>query len=130
MKVILKIDVYLQEKNSVVVKTCRLYSHKSIDEFGAKVVNCDDLNMTDSETFIESLANKVSQNRIDTQDEKQGILESNKPVEITGELDFEKLVGVVVQGRVSNRTRLLKMRKVDLWWDIIKNVKNLVFAVK
>ena len=43
---------YLQEKNSVVVKTCRLYSHKSIDEFGAKVVNCDDLNMTDCETFI------------------------------------------------------------------------------
>ena len=70
--------------------------------------------MTDSETFIESLVNKVSQNRIDIQDEKQGILESNKPVEITGELDFEKLVGVVVQGRVSNRTRLLKMRKVDL----------------
>ena len=70
--------------------------------------------MTDSETFIESLVNKVSQYRIDIQDEKQGILESNKPVEITGELDFEKLVGVVVQGRVSNRTRLLKMRKVDL----------------
>ena len=47
MKVILKIDEYIREKNSVVVKTCRLYSHKSIDEFGAKVVNCDDLNMTD-----------------------------------------------------------------------------------
>ena len=113
MKVILKIDEYIQEKNSVVVKTCRLYSHKSIDEFGAKVVNCDDLNMTDSETFIESLANKIS-HRIDTQDEKQGIYESNKPVEITGELDFEKLVGVVVQGRVSKKTKLLKMRKIEL----------------
>ena len=114
MKVILKIDEYLQEKNSVVVKTCRLYSHKSIDEFGAKVVNCDDLNMTDCETFIESLVNKVSQNRIETQDEKQGIIESNIPVEITGELDFEKLVGVVVQGRVSKKTKLLKMRKIEL----------------
>ena len=96
------------------VKTCRLYSHKSIDEFGAKVVNCDDLNMTDCETFIESLVNKVSQNRIETQDEKQGIIESNKPVEITGELDFEKLIGVVVQGRVSKKTKLLKMRKIEL----------------
>ena len=114
MKVILKIEEYLQEQNSLVFKTCRLHSHKSIDEFGAKVVNCDDLNMTDSETFIESLVNKVSQNRIDIQDEKQGILESNKPVEITGELDFKKLIGVVVQSRVSNRTRLLKMRKVEL----------------
>ena len=114
MKVIIKIDEYLPERNSVVFKTCRLYSHKSIDEFESKVVDCHDLNMTDCETFIESLVNKVSQNRIDTQDEKQGILESNKPVEITGELDFEKLIGVVVQGRVSNRTRLLKMRKVDL----------------
>ena len=70
--------------------------------------------MTDCETFIESLVNKVSKNRIETQDEKQGIIESNKPVEITGELDFEKLIGVVVQGRVSKRTRLLKMRKIEL----------------
>ena len=46
MKVILKIDEYLPEKNSVVVKTCRLHSHKSIDEFGAKVVSCDDLDKT------------------------------------------------------------------------------------
>ena len=114
MKVIIKIDEYLPERNSVVFKTCRLNSHKSIDEFESKVVDCHDLNMTDCETFIESLANKISQNRIDTQDEKQGISESNKPVEITGELDFEKLIGVVVQSRVSNRTRLLKMRKVDL----------------
>ena len=114
MKVIIKIDEYLPERNSVVFKTCRLNSHKSIDEFEAKVIDCHDLNMTDCETFIESLVNKVSQNRIDTQDEKQGVLESNKPVEITGELDFEKLIGVVVQARVSNRTRLLKMRKVDL----------------
>ena len=70
--------------------------------------------MTDCETFIESLVNKVSQNRIETQDEKQGIIESNKPVEITGELDFEKLIGVVVQGRVSKKTKLLKMRKIEL----------------
>ena len=35
MKVILKIDEYLPEKNSVVFKTCRLHCHKSIDEFGA-----------------------------------------------------------------------------------------------
>ena len=113
MKVIIKINEYLPERNSVVFKTCRLHSHKSIDELGAKVVNCDDLNMTDCETFIESLANKIS-HRIDTQDEKQGIYESNKPVEITGELDFEKLIGVVVQGRVSKGTRLLKMRKIEL----------------
>ena len=113
MKVIIKIDEYLPERNSVVFKTCRLNSHKSIDEFESKVVDCHDLNMTDCETFIESLANKIS-HRIDTQDEKQGIYESNKPVEITGKLDFEKLIGVVVQGRVSNGTRLLKMRKVDL----------------
>lgn len=114
MKVIIKIDEYLPDRNSVVFKTCRLNSHKSIDEFEAKVIDCHDLNMTDCETFIESLVNKVSQNRIETQDEKQGVIESNKPVEITGELDFEKLIGVVVQGRVSKRNRILKMRKIEL----------------
>ena len=115
MKVILKIDEYLPEKNSVVFKTCRLHSHKSIDEFGAKVVSCDDLNMTDCETFIESLINKVSNDRIESQDESEGILDSNTPVEITGELDFQKLIGVVVQGRLSNKiNRRLKMRRIEL----------------
>ena len=115
MKVILKIDEYLREKNSVVFKTCRLHSHKLIDEFGAKVVSCDDLNMTDCETFIESLINKVSNDRIERQDESEGILDSNIPVEITGELDFQKLIGVVVQGRLSNKiNRRLKMRRIEL----------------
>ena len=115
MKVIIKIDEYLQERNSVIFKTCRLNSHKSIDEFEAKVVDCHDLNMTDAETFIESLINKVSSDRIESQDENEGVLDSNTPVKISGELDFEKLIGVVVQGRLSNKiNRRLKMRRIEL----------------
>ena len=115
MKVIIKIDEYLPERNSVVFKTCRLNSHKSIDEFEAKVVDCHDLNMTDVETFIESLINKVSSDRIENQDENEGVLDSNTPVKISGELDFEKLIGVVVQGRLSNKiNRRLKMRRIEL----------------
>ena len=71
MKVIIKIDEYLPERNSVVFKTCRLNSHKSIDEFESKVVDCHDLNMTDCETFIESLINKVSNDRIEIQDDQK-----------------------------------------------------------
>ena len=115
MKEIIKIDEYLPERNSVVFKTCRLNSHKPIDEYEAKVVDCHDLNMTDCETFIESLINKVSNDRIDIQDESEGILDSNIPNEITGELDFQKLIGVVVQGRLSNKiNRRLKMRRIEL----------------
>ena len=115
MKVIIKIDEYLPERNSVVFKTCRLNSHKSIDEFESKVVDCHVLNMTDAETFIESLINKVSSDHIKSQDENEGVLDSNTPVEITGELDFEKLIGVVVQGRLSNKiNRRLKMRRIEL----------------
>ena len=115
MKVIIKIDEYLPDRNSVVFKTCRLNSHKSIDEFEAKVVDCHDLNMTDCETFIESLINKVSNDRIEIQDESEGVLDSNVPVEITGELDFQRLKGVVVQGRLSNKiNRRLKMRRIEL----------------
>ena len=115
MKVIIKINEYLPERNSVVFKTCRLNSHKSIDEFEAKVIDCHDLNMTDAETFIESLINKVSSDRIESQDENEGVLDSNIPIEITGELDFQKLIGVVVQGRLSNKiNRRLKMRRIVL----------------
>ena len=115
MKVIIKIDDYIPERNSVVFKTCRLNSHKPIDEYEDIVVDCHDLNMTDCETFIESLINKVSNDRIESQDESEGILDSNIPVEITGELDFQRLIGVVVQGRLSNKiNRRLKMRRIEL----------------
>ena len=101
MKVIIKIEEYLPDRNSAVFKTCRLNSHRSIDEFESKVVDCHDLNTTDIETFIESLINKVSNDRIESQDESEGILDSNIPIEITGELDFHRLIGVIVQGRLS-----------------------------
>ena len=72
--------------------------------------------MTDCETFIESLINKVSSDRIDSQDENEGILDSNIPIEITGELDFHEIVEkVVVQGRLSNKiNRRFKMRRIEL----------------
>ena len=44
MKVIIKILEYLPERDGVIFRTCRLNSHKPIDEYPAKVVDCHDLN--------------------------------------------------------------------------------------
>jgi len=113
MKVILKIEEYLPERNSVVVKINRLHSNKSIDELGAKVVNCNDLNIENTELFFESLANKIS-HRIDTQESCQPILDDNQPDEIVGDLDFNKLIGKVVQTRITNGLKTIGMRRIEL----------------
>ena len=84
MKVIIKILEYLSERDAVVLRTCRLNSHKPIDEYPEKVIDCFDLNKTDEEDFINSLVDKISENLINEQDSNQGILNENAPIKPTG----------------------------------------------
>ena len=113
MKVILKIDRYLPDTNYVAVKITKLHSNTSIDEMGAKMIDCSDLNMTNTEMFIESIANKIS-HMIDRQESSIPILEENQPIEVEGDLDFDKLIGKVLQTRISNSCRTIKMRRIEL----------------
>ena len=115
MKVIIKILEYLSERDAVVFRTCRLNSHKPIDEYPEKVVDCFDLNKNDTEDFIQSLFHKISVHLIDEQDENAGVLDENIPIKPTGELDFEKIIGKVFKVRHTNRIiNHLKMRRIEL----------------
>ena len=115
MKGIFKIEAYLPERNSIIVKFCKLHSHKSIDEYTSKIVNCDDLDMTDCETFVDSLMQRVGNYKIEKQEEREPILEDNEPETVYGGLNIEDLVGRVIEGKVNPYRRyLIKMRKVDL----------------
>ena len=115
MKAIIKIDEYLPDKNSIVVKICNLHSQKPIDEYTAKIVNCDKFDTTDIELFIDGLMKKSGAGRIQTQEEKLPILKENVPEQVSGELDLQSLVGKVIEGKVDDwRKKPLKMRKVEL----------------
>ncbi len=115
MRVIIKILEYLPERDGVIFRSCRLNSHKPIDEYPEKVVDCYDLNKNDAEDFIQSLVDKVSEDIIDEQDQDEGILDENIPIEATGELDFENIIGKVFKARPTKRaSRRLKMRRIEL----------------
>ena len=114
MKVITKILEYLPDTQQIVIKICRLHSHKTIDEHRTFAIEIDDLDMLDTESFIDSLIHKVK-HLIQEQDENQPILDDNTPIEVDGELDIHSLIGKVIEGRIYQReTRLLKMRRVEL----------------
>ena len=114
MKCIIKILEYLPERDAVVMRACRLNSHKPIDEYPEKIVGCSSLNKTDTEYFINSLIDKA-EGLINEQDEQQGILSENVPIKPTGELDFEEIIGKVFQANTTwRRTRKLKMRRIEL----------------
>ena len=120
MKGIFKIEDYLPERNSIIVKFCKLHSLKSIDEYTSKIVNSDDLDMTDCETFVDSLMEKVGNYKIERQEEREPILEDNEPETVCGVLNIENFVGKVIEGK-SNPYRInpyrryfIKMRKIDL----------------
>ena len=89
----------ITDRNSIVVKICRLHSHIPIDETSAKIVDCELLDLRDTDCFIDSLMKRSASRFIERQDEKQVILDENKPIEMSGELDLSSMVGKVVMGK-------------------------------
>ena len=114
MNVIIKIDEYLPDTQQIVMRICRLHSLKKIDDYMKYAVDIFDLDLTDTESFIDSLIFKVKQT-IQEQDESEPILDENTPIKVGGELDIQNLVGKNIEGKVWYRgTRSLKMRKIEL----------------
>ena len=115
MKGIIKIDEYLSDRDSIVVKICSLHSQKPIDDYTAKIVDCDNLDTTDIDMFVDGLMKKSGARRIQTQEEKLPILKENIPEQLSGEVDLESLVGKVIEGKVDDwRKKPIKMRKIEL----------------
>ena len=114
MKVITKIIEYLPDTQQIVIRICRLHSHKNIDEHRTFAIEISDLDMIDTESFIDSLIFKVK-HLLQEQEENEPILDDNTPIEINGELDIHNLIGKVIYGKIYDRgTRLLKMRRIEL----------------
>ena len=114
MRVIIKIDEYLEDENYIVFRIARLNSHKKINEHRTFSVDCSDLDTTDTESFIDSLIFKYK-HLIQEQDENQELLKENIPVDVDEELDLKSIVGKVIEGRAFDRsTRMLKMKRIQL----------------
>lgn len=114
MKTIIKIVKHQPDDKCISVKICRLHSHKSIDEYKSKRVNYSSLDLTNNQTFTDSLSRRCS-HRIESQDENLEILSDNIPEEVSGELDIDNLIGKVIESDVSSGIRgILPMRRVNL----------------
>ena len=114
MRVIIKIDEYLEDENYIVFRIARLNSHKKINDHRTFSVDCSDLDTTDTESFIDSLIFKYK-HLIQEQDENQELLKENIPVDVDEELDLKSIVGKVIEGRAFDRsTRMLKMKRILL----------------
>ena len=117
MKIIFKVEEYDPDRNSLVIKTCRLHSHKSIDDYHAIVIDCDKLNVNDDlNDLIDNIVKEFSIGRIDSQDEKETILESNVPEDVNEFLDFNSMIGKVFMGTTTRygKVKKLKMRRIEL----------------
>ena len=106
--------MYKRQDKTIEVKLCRLHSHKPIDEYSAKAVGLDKLDLEDYSSFVDSLC-RVTDHRINVQDENELILKENIPIKVDGELDIHNLIDKVIEGKIYDRgTCLLKMRRIEL----------------
>ena len=114
MKVIIKIEQYLPDTEQITFRICGLHSHKTINDYRDYAIEISDLDMTDTESFIDSLVFKVK-HLLEQQDENEPILDENTPIEIGGELDIHNLLGKKNESTIWYiGTRLLKKRRLEL----------------
>ena len=109
MKAIFKIIKYNPERQQIVVRFARLRAPESIDKYKVGgAIDLSQLDCYDSESFVKSLMRKFGNNLV-----KQPII--NEAETISGELNFEDLVGKTIECKVENdRKQIIKMRRVEL----------------
>ena len=113
MKAIFKIIEYLPETEQIVVRFARLHAPELIEKYNKVAINLSHLDCYDSESFVKSLMRRFGNEMVKQQEEKEPII--NEAETISGELNFEDLVGKTIECKVENdRKQIIKMRRVEL----------------
>ena len=116
MNVIFKIIAYYPKENRIEVKFCDEKSSIPIDDYKMYSINCDNLEMSSSDFFLDSLVRKYGLRIVESQINQRSTNPYNAPESISSdELNLEDLVGKVIEGKYFSRPRYpLKMNRVDL----------------
>ena len=113
MKAIFKIIEYLPKTQQIVVRFARLRAPESIEKYRKVAIDLSHLDCYDSESFVKSLMRKFGNNLVKQQEDNEPII--NEAETISGELNFEDLVGKTIECKVENdRKQIIKMRRVEL----------------
>ncbi len=113
MKAIFKIIKYNPERQQIVVRFARLRAPESLEKYRTVAIDLSHLDCYDSESFVKSLMRRFGNEMVKQQEEKEPII--NEAETISGELNFEDLVGKTIECKVENdRKQIIKMRRVEL----------------
>ena len=113
MKAIFKIIEYLPKTQQIVVRFARLRAPESIEKYRKVAIDLSHLDCYDSESFVKSLMRKFGNNLVKQQEDNEPII--NEAETISGELNFEDLVGKTIECKVENdKKQIIKMRRVEL----------------
>ena len=109
MKILIKIEEYLPETQQIAVKFCSSQSEKSIDDIQPLTIDLKNLDLFDTELFLESLT-AHGQEVIERYEQ----LQFGEEIE-NGPLDITKLLGKTIERKKFPRTKkMLPMRRVEL----------------
>ena len=116
MKIIFKIVAYYPEENRIEVKFCDEKSDIPIDNYREYSIDCDNLEMSSLDFFLDSLVRKYGLRMVESQISKRPTNPYNVSESIlSDELNLEDLVGKVIEGKYFSRPRYpIKMRRVEL----------------
>jgi len=109
MKILIKIEEYLPETQQIVVRFCSSQSEKSIDEIEPLSIDLNQLDLFDTELFLESLT-VHGQEVIERYEQ----LQYGEDIE-NGPLDITKLLGRTIERKkFPKRKKLISMKRIEL----------------
>lgn len=114
MKILIKIDKFNKEKNSIIARFCNLKSQKSIDSFKKRKYSCKNLDNSNVIHFCQSLGGYGLRN-IESYEKDLPTLPENNPIELNENMSIDQIVGKVVCIDYPPKPyEKLKMRRIDL----------------
>ena len=114
MKILIKIDKFNKEKNSITARFCNLKSQQSIDSFKKRKYSCKKLDNSNVINFCKSLGRYGSRN-IESYEEHLPTLPENNPIELNENMSIDEIVGKVVCIEYPPKLyEKLKVRRIDL----------------
>jgi hypothetical protein len=114
MKAIFRIEEYLEDTQQIIVKFCKLYDTKLIDQYPPIAMDIKNLDTYDYDFFVKSLMRQGTY--IIEEQEKLGLLINDiETIDRNEKLDISSLVGRNIECNMENyKLSLIKMRRVEL----------------
>ena len=95
MKILIKIEEFKKDKNTIIGRFCNWKSQKPIDSYKKRMISCEGLDDSNIVNFVESLGEQASM-KIYSDEKRLPSPPENNPIKLNENMCVDDLIGKVI----------------------------------